>query len=53
MVVRCGEDSESKSFFEAAGKTAPRAAGCDDPVRPSILFPINLASASGIGGLLL
>ena len=53
MVVSGGEDRESKSFSEAAGKKAPRAAGCDDPARPSILFPINLAPAGGIGGLLL
>jgi hypothetical protein len=28
MVVRGGEDRESKSFSEAAGKKAPRVAGC-------------------------
>jgi hypothetical protein len=31
MVVRGGEDRERKSFPEAAGKKAPRVAGCDDP----------------------
>src|SRR3989304_1528993 len=31
MVVRGGEDREKKSFPEAAGKKAPRVAGCDDP----------------------
>src|SRR4030067_2528047 len=31
MVVRGGEDGERKSFPEAAGKKAPRVAGCDDP----------------------
>jgi hypothetical protein len=51
MVVRGGEDRESKSFPEAAGKKAPRVAGCDDPARHSILFPINLAPVGGIGGL--
>jgi hypothetical protein len=51
MVVRGGEDRESKSFSEVAGKKAPPAAGCDDPTRPSILFPINLAPAGRIGGL--
>jgi hypothetical protein len=45
--------SESKSFPEVAGKKSPRVAGCDDPARHSILFPINLALVGGIGGLLL
>ena len=53
MVVRGGEDRESKSFSEAVGKKAPRVAGGDDPARHSILFPINLAPVGGIGGLLL
>jgi hypothetical protein len=53
MVMRGGEDRESKSFSKAAGKKAPRVAWCDDPVRHSILFPINLALVGGIGGLLL
>ena len=53
MVVTGGEDHESKSFPEAAGKKAPRVAACDDPARHSILFPINLAPVGGIGGLLL
>jgi hypothetical protein len=53
MVMRGGEDRESKSFSKAAGKKAPRVAWCDDPVHHSILFPINLALVGGIGGLLL
>ena len=53
MVVRGGEDRESKSFSEDAGKKAPRVARCDDPTCYSILFPINLAPVGGIGGLLL
>ena len=52
MVVRGGEDRERKSFPEAAGKKAPRVAGCEDQARHSILFPINLAPVGGIGGLL-
>jgi len=48
-----GEDCESKSFFEAGGKKAPRVAGCDYPARHSILFPINLSPDGGIRGLLL
>jgi hypothetical protein len=53
MVVRGGEDCESKSFSEAAEKKAPRVAGCDDSAHHSILFHINLAPFGGIGGLLL
>ena len=48
MVVREGEDHESKSFPKA-----PQLAGCDDPTRHLVLFRINLAPVGGIGGLLL